>query len=434
MLSKQGIKRFRIKFNRTFLLLFISSLSFSLTPPALANPLKELQEEREFIEEKKLHLRSGVEQKENEINTNKFTIGEIQNQLQIVDGNLIETVKNVNRTEVEIMDTQDDIELLHSSISFLEKNITERDVILRERIRSLQLKEGPMNFFEVLLGSTSVSDFMGRFNTVNTLMNADRKIMKQQTSDIEQLVVIKMLISQSLTKQKNNKESLQELKMSLESQKSEKDNLIHDLEVEQIMLSNEKEYLEVAYEKALEKSSEIEQEIIALQNRQTSISEIFPIYTSPLMCSEDSKVNDNMFFAKFNSAGVFTEKGQVFIDIANEYNVDPVLMAAIALHETGSGTSNAIMKYNNPGGLMNPATNWSTLLRFDTLEDGLRSTGRTLAKLIHKGSLTTISDLGSVYAPLGANNDPTGLNSHWAPNVTKFTNELGGLTMNCKNS
>ena len=70
--------------------------------------------------------------------------------------------------------------------------------------------------------------------------------------------------------------------------------------------------------------------------------------------------------AKLNQrlGGVFAGQGQAFVNAAQRHGLDPNLLAAIAMHETGNGTSNAVRNYNNPGGLMNPKTNWSTLQRF----------------------------------------------------------------------
>ena len=56
--------------------------------------------------------------------------------------------------------------------------------------------------------------------------------------------------------------------------------------------------------------------------------------------------------------------------------------------------------------------------------------GNTLHNRIIKDGQFTISDLGSVYAPIGADNEPTGLNNHWAPNVTALVAQFGGLTAN----
>src|SRR5699024_5534210 len=63
--------------------------------------------------------------------------------------------------------------------------------------------------------------------------------------------------------------------------------------------------------------------------------------------------------------------------------------------------------------------------------DGINYTIDNIAKLILERGLVTIEDLGNTYAPIGADNDPNGLNKNWIPTVTKLSNELGGLTQNC---
>lgn len=165
------------------------------------------------------------------------------------------------------------------------------------------------------------------------------------------------------------------------------------------------------------------------------ISEEFPNLDSGLYsgatCSVDQTINEVMWDSSFAKAGVFKNHGDTFIEIANKKGIDPVLMAAIAFHETGFGTSNAVKTKNNPGGLMNP--NGSGLFVYKTLKDGLESMGKTLHNRIIKDGKNTIEKLGSVYAPVGASNDPNGLNSHWVPTVTKIVQSLGGLTMNCEN-
>lgn len=146
-------------------------------------------------------------------------------------------------------------------------------------------------------------------------------------------------------------------------------------------------------------------------------------------CSPTGEINKEKWNAVFSNAGVLTGRGDQIISISEEKGIDPVLFASITLHESTRGTSNAIRTYNNPGGLMNPGG--GGLMVFATLDEGLAAMGRTLYNRIRVDGLTTIEKLGSVYAPVGATNDPNNLNQHWVPNVTSIASELGGLIMNC---
>ncbi|MBT2576901.1 peptidoglycan DD-metalloendopeptidase family protein [Bacillus sp. ISL-8] len=130
--------------------------------------------------------------------------------------------------------------------------------------------------------------------------------------------------------------------------------------------------------------------------------------------------------------GVFTGKGQAFIDAGTQNNVDPVLLTAIAKLETGNGTSNAVKKYNNPGGLMNPSSaNMTGFIQFATLDEGINGMARNLYKNYIGMGIVTIEEIGAKYAPPGAANDPHGTNGLWPTLVTKFAQQLGGLTFNC---
>ncbi|WP_232787000.1 glucosaminidase domain-containing protein [Planococcus sp. MB-3u-03] len=71
-------------------------------------------------------------------------------------------------------------------------------------------------------------------------------------------------------------------------------------------------------------------------------------------CAPEGELDKELWEAGFASAGVLKEE-DVFLEVAEEQGIDPVLMAAIALHETGHGTSSAVVEKNNPGGLMGQA-------------------------------------------------------------------------------
>ena len=119
------------------------------------------------------------------------------------------------------------------------------------------------------------------------------------------------------------------------------------------------------------------------------------------------------------SRGALKGKAGMVVEAAINNGVDPNLFAAIIAHETGRGTSNAIMNYNNPAGIMDPKTKWTKLKRFDTLADGLDYSAKNLRRRIDQTG-GDMAKLASVYAPVGADNDPTNLNSHWLDGINKF--------------
>lgn len=136
--------------------------------------------------------------------------------------------------------------------------------------------------------------------------------------------------------------------------------------------------------------------------------------------------------SQFENAGAFTGMEDIFLNAASEHEIDPVLLASIAFHETGRGTSSGVRDKNNPGGIMNPATNWSSLIIYPSLEDGIYGMANNLRQNYIEDGLLTIDQIGSKYAPLDAENDPNMLNVHWVPSISSIVGEFGGLTMNCE--
>lgn len=123
------------------------------------------------------------------------------------------------------------------------------------------------------------------------------------------------------------------------------------------------------------------------------------------------------------SRGALKGKAGMVVEKAIDNGIDPKLFAAVIAHETGSGTSNAIINYNNPAGIMDPKTKWTKLKRFGTLSEGLDYSAKNLKRRLDQTG-GDMDKLAAVYAPVGAENDPTNLNANWKSGVSKFYNLL----------
>jgi hypothetical protein len=124
-------------------------------------------------------------------------------------------------------------------------------------------------------------------------------------------------------------------------------------------------------------------------------------------------------------SGVLADKEDAFEAAGRKYGIDSKLLMAIAMHETGNGTSEAVKSKNNPGGIMDPDTNWAEIKKFGSLDEGIDFMARNLKENYIDQGLTTIEQIQQKYAPIGAANDPRGVNKDWVAGVKSFYEKLG---------
>jgi hypothetical protein len=108
---------------------------------------------------------------------------------------------------------------------------------------------------------------------------------------------------------------------------------------------------------------------------------------------------------------------------AKKNNVSPALVAGVIAHESGKGTSRFIREMNNPAGLMDPKTGMAKGQSFGSIQEGIAASARTIGKNFERGG-GSIAGMAKSYAPVGAANDPRGLNSGWTSGVTGYTSRL----------
>lgn len=114
-----------------------------------------------------------------------------------------------------------------------------------------------------------------------------------------------------------------------------------------------------------------------------------------------------------------------FIDEGRKNNIDPVALAAISKHETGNFTSSAFKNKNNAMGISDS--------KGPTHQASHEASIARMAKVLnsptgpYKGK-DTIGQIANTYAPIGAGNDPGGLNNHWGKGVAKFADDFASKT------
>lgn len=118
--------------------------------------------------------------------------------------------------------------------------------------------------------------------------------------------------------------------------------------------------------------------------------------------------------------GALQNAGDSFVEAGKKYQISPALLAAISMHETGNGTSNAAKYKYNVAGMMGK----SGLKTYSSIEESIFDMARNLRNNYLDKGKTTIAQIGAKYAPIGAANDPTQLNNHWINGVQQYFDNM----------
>ena len=239
-------------------------------PAAYAASLTDLQQEQKKINEQKNSLNSSINEKSSQIKTNASKQEQLMQQIQTLNAEIEKTNTSIAKVTADIEEANKEIAELEEAIKELQDKIDQRNELLEERARAIQTN-GSVSYLDVLLGANSFVDFIDRFSAVNTLMDADRQIMRDQQNDQEELEEQKTVLQNTKKQLEEDKAKLVSLKSSLDSQKVEKDKLVDELEAEQAKLKSEKALLEEQYSEALELSKDVESQI---QKEQARLAEI----------------------------------------------------------------------------------------------------------------------------------------------------------------
>lgn len=160
-------------------------------------------------------------------------------------------------------------------------------------------------------------------------------------------------------------------------------------------------------------SSSLVEQVETLQN------EIDNLLTQ--LKTKDNEIARLKVIAKLND----TEKSIYNKSIESELTHEQaILLVAISKHETGNWTSDLYKNNNNFGGIYNGRE--EKFYSYKSKEEGLQAFVNLLKNNYFGKGLKTIEEIGNKYCPVGASNDPKGVNQHWIPKVTQYYNNYLG--------
>lgn len=151
------------------------------------------------------------------------------------------------------------------------------------------------------------------------------------------------------------------------------------------------------------------------QTRAVKVSSSYDVRQHSIITSH--RLNDVL-------GGVLKGKGQKFIDEARKNNLCPIFFAAICMHESANGQSKFSREKNNIFGIFKNGKYHS----FDSVDECIEFAAKLLgrSKLYAGGKAVTVGAIQKVYCPVGAKNDPKGLNIYWLEGVLSKMKKIWG--------
>lgn len=119
----------------------------------------------------------------------------------------------------------------------------------------------------------------------------------------------------------------------------------------------------------------------------------------------------------------FDKVSCIIYNKANELGMserEAIISIAIARWETGNYTSSAFTNKHNVGGMMGT----KGLIQYSSLDEGITKFLINLKNNYFGIGLDTIEKIQPKYCPVGAENDPNGLNKYWLNGVTNLYSEM----------
>lgn len=239
-------------------LLFIIVASFTMPTVQAETEWQKLDRQIQEIEKKKKETANRKNEIQKQINNINQEQKNLSSEITMIESEISKTEKELFALEKEIATTTEAAKQASLELEQATKRVEERDELLKTRLR-LMYRRGDVDYLEVLLGSSSFTDFIQRFNALQKIIDSDKKILQDNINDKNTIANKKQEIDKALTDLEDLYAQSENLKATLEAKKN-------DRTVRIASLSQKEEQLE-------EIKQEEEEEIIRLTQQETKLNE-----------------------------------------------------------------------------------------------------------------------------------------------------------------
>lgn len=232
------------------IIILVVMSSFSLT--IFATSTSELKNKQADIEDK--------------INETNSEIAGVKSKMTDALNEVSRLNSEISNCETKISELEFQIQSLTTQISDKQKNIEEQQAKYEEQQELLNKRlvavyqSGNTTYLDVLLSSSSLTDFISKYYLIETLASSDTELLTRIQN-------LKVQIEQEKVDLENKKKEIENAKKSIEIQKISVENLLRDKKTAVANLNSEEKALQAQLDEFEQDRKEIQREIAAENKR-----------------------------------------------------------------------------------------------------------------------------------------------------------------------
>lgn len=239
-------------FKKFIIIITFFALTLNILLPAMGAQLDNYYKEQQ-------NINNQIDQAKKQLNAKEKERQKTLNELNSLNRSMETASRAINDLDTQLSMAQQHIEKIIAEISQKEADVDGRTKILEDRLTQIYI-QGDVNFLEVLLQSTSLADFLNRFELFKSIAKNDSELLK----DLEEE---RKILNDKKKNLENKKNDLDQLKSTQEKKK----NQLQIASVQHKQLVSKIEQQKEVYKKMLddleEQSRIIGNEILKLQSK-----------------------------------------------------------------------------------------------------------------------------------------------------------------------
>ncbi|MBX6395419.1 MAG: peptidoglycan DD-metalloendopeptidase family protein [Alicyclobacillaceae bacterium] len=248
--------------------------------PAARADVADSQRQLEEIRAKHQNTAAQIQQLRSRAVTLQEQLQQLQDQLHHTEQQIAELQGQLRTLDAQIADTQ-------AKLIAAEEQLQRRQNLLNQRLRAMY-EDGTVSYLEVLLSSTSFTDFVDRMYALSLIAQQDRKLLEETKRKRDEVNALKNQLEAQRQQQQASLAALSEAQRQMNAQKQMQQEQLQ--QVQQAQRQEEQEYArEQAVMDAL--SAAIQAQLAAMRQNNVTVQGsshawLWPVPSSHLITSD----------------------------------------------------------------------------------------------------------------------------------------------------